>query len=99
MCASSPLDALVAVVLAVFEPPVHDVANHGRGDQTQKLEHTKDGRVDAHCETDGSAELLLCFHATFCGFERETGGLKSLEGDAHGNKHNIQSGQTAEENG
>lgn len=47
-CASSPLCNLLIIVLAVFEPPVHDVANHRRGDQTQKLEHAKDGRVNTH---------------------------------------------------
>lgn len=53
----SPLDAFVVLVLALLEPPVHDVANHRRGDQTQQLEHTKDGSVDAHWGTDSSAEL------------------------------------------
>lgn len=48
MCASPPLVTLVTVVLAVFELPVHDLADHRRGDQTQKLEHAKDGRVNAH---------------------------------------------------
>lgn len=43
-----PLDTLVAVVLAVFQLPVHDVADHRRGDQAQELEHAEDGRVDAH---------------------------------------------------
>lgn len=44
----SPLGLLVFVILTVFESPVHDIANDRRGDQTQKLEHTKDGRIDAH---------------------------------------------------
>lgn len=44
----SPLGNFVILVLAVFELPVHDVANHRRGDQTQKLEHAKDGCVDTH---------------------------------------------------
>lgn len=44
----SPLGTFVIVVLAGFESPVHDVANHRGGDQTQELEDAKDGRVDAH---------------------------------------------------
>lgn len=44
----SPLGNFVILVLAVFELPVHDVANHRRGDQAQKLEHAKDGCVDTH---------------------------------------------------
>lgn len=44
----SPLGALGAVLLAVFELPVHDVADHGGGDQAQQLEHAEDGGVDAH---------------------------------------------------
>lgn len=48
MYVSSPLGTFVILILAVFESPVHDVADHRRGDQTQKLEHAKDGRVDAH---------------------------------------------------
>lgn len=57
MFSLSPLDAFVVLVLALLEPPVHDVANHRRGDQTQQLEHTKDGGVDAHWGTDSRAEL------------------------------------------
>lgn len=48
MFVSSPLGTFVILILTVFESPVHDVADHRRGDQTQKLEHAKDGRVDAH---------------------------------------------------
>lgn len=59
MCASSPLGALVILFLTVFEFPVHDVADHRGGDQTQKLEHAKDGRVDTHWETDDSTETSV----------------------------------------
>lgn len=48
MLLPSPLDAFVILVLALLEPPVHDVTDDRRGDQTQQLEHAKDGRVDAH---------------------------------------------------
>lgn len=43
-----PFYSLVVLILAVFEPPVHNVANHRRGDQTQELEHAKDGGVHTH---------------------------------------------------
>lgn len=38
----SPLGHLVILVLAVFESPVHDVADHRGSDQTQKLQDAKD---------------------------------------------------------
>lgn len=38
----SPLGTFVILILAVFESPVHDVANHRGSDQTQKLQDAKD---------------------------------------------------------
>lgn len=68
---SSPLDTFLVLILAVFQLPVHDVANHGRGDQTQKLEHAKDGRVDAHWEIDDSTDRVIMFLMT-CFKQSET---------------------------
>lgn len=61
--ACSPFNALVVLILALFEFPIHDVTNDRRGDQTQKLEHAKDGGVDAHWETKQrrwSPSVLRC---------------------------------------
>lgn len=41
--------ALSWVIHAVFDAPVHDVANEGAGEETEQLHDSEDGGVELHC--------------------------------------------------
>ena len=39
---------LLGGVLTLLQPPIHDVANDGGGEQAEQLENPEDGGVEAH---------------------------------------------------